>query len=124
MPEIPVVGSGYSWLQEFAPQAAAANVAAGHVALAGFGRATLAHPDFARALALFYQPPRPAPGIHPQASIAKTALVAAGISAFVPAETAVAPVNRTGSELMFAALEVHAADRERALDILKHASHR
>ncbi len=51
VPEIPVVGSGYSWLQEFAPAAAAANVAAGHVALAGFGRATLAHPDFARALA-------------------------------------------------------------------------
>jgi 2,4-dienoyl-CoA reductase-like NADH-dependent reductase (Old Yellow Enzyme family) len=51
VPEIPVVGSGYSWLQEFAPHAAAANVAAGHVALAGFGRATLAQPDFARALA-------------------------------------------------------------------------
>jgi 2,4-dienoyl-CoA reductase-like NADH-dependent reductase (Old Yellow Enzyme family) len=51
VPEVPVVGSGYSWLQEFAPQAAAANVGAGDVALAGFGRATLAHPDFARALA-------------------------------------------------------------------------
>ena len=31
--------------------------------------------DFARALALFYQPPRPAPGIHPFASIAPTAIV-------------------------------------------------
>jgi UDP-3-O-[3-hydroxymyristoyl] glucosamine N-acyltransferase len=31
--------------------------------------------DFARALALFYQPPRPAPGIHPLASIAPTATV-------------------------------------------------
>jgi 2,4-dienoyl-CoA reductase-like NADH-dependent reductase (Old Yellow Enzyme family) len=50
VPGIPVVGSGYSWLQEFAPHAAAANVAAGHVALAGFGRATLAHPDFAQTL--------------------------------------------------------------------------
>ncbi len=29
--------------------------------------------DFARALALFYQPPRPQPGIHPLASIAKSA---------------------------------------------------
>jgi len=29
--------------------------------------------DFARALALFYQPPRPAPGIHPAAAIAATA---------------------------------------------------
>src|ERR1051325_2515010 len=27
--------------------------------------------DFARALALFYQPPRPAPGIHPMASISR-----------------------------------------------------
>jgi UDP-3-O-[3-hydroxymyristoyl] glucosamine N-acyltransferase len=31
--------------------------------------------DFARALALFYQPPRPAPGIHPLASIAPTATI-------------------------------------------------
>jgi len=31
--------------------------------------------DFARALALFYQPPRPVPGIHPTASIAKSAVV-------------------------------------------------
>jgi len=31
--------------------------------------------DFARALALFYQPPRPAPGIHPLASIAASASV-------------------------------------------------
>jgi UDP-3-O-[3-hydroxymyristoyl] glucosamine N-acyltransferase len=36
--------------------------------------------DFARALALFYQPPRPAPGIHPQASIAATAQIDAGAS--------------------------------------------
>ncbi|HTX38528.1 MAG TPA: UDP-3-O-(3-hydroxymyristoyl)glucosamine N-acyltransferase [Bryobacteraceae bacterium] len=31
--------------------------------------------DFARALALFYQPPRPAPGVHPLASIAPDAVV-------------------------------------------------
>lgn len=31
--------------------------------------------DFARALALFYQPPRPAPGIHPLAFVAPTAKV-------------------------------------------------
>jgi UDP-3-O-[3-hydroxymyristoyl] glucosamine N-acyltransferase len=36
--------------------------------------------DFARALALFYQPPRPAPGIHPQASIAGTARIGEGAS--------------------------------------------
>ncbi len=31
--------------------------------------------DFARALALFYQPPQPAPGIHPLASIAASAAI-------------------------------------------------
>src|SRR5450432_2111678 len=31
--------------------------------------------DFARALALFYQPPRPAPGVHPLAWVAPTAVV-------------------------------------------------
>src|SRR5436305_9086340 len=31
--------------------------------------------DFARALALFYQPPRPAPGIHPMAYVAPTAVI-------------------------------------------------
>jgi UDP-3-O-[3-hydroxymyristoyl] glucosamine N-acyltransferase len=36
--------------------------------------------DFARALALFYQPPRPAPGIHPLASIAASATVGEGCS--------------------------------------------
>ncbi len=40
--------------------------------------------DFARALALFYQPPRPAPGIHPLASIAASANIGpnASIGAF------------------------------------------
>lgn len=36
--------------------------------------------DFARALALFYQPPRPAPGIHPAAWIAPTAQIGEGAS--------------------------------------------
>jgi UDP-3-O-[3-hydroxymyristoyl] glucosamine N-acyltransferase len=41
--------------------------------------------DFSRALALFYQPPRPAPGIHPSAAIAPTAAIGEGasIGAFV-----------------------------------------
>ncbi|MGI8742269.1 MAG: UDP-3-O-(3-hydroxymyristoyl)glucosamine N-acyltransferase [Bryobacteraceae bacterium] len=34
--------------------------------------------DFARALALFYQPPRPPAGIHPQAAIAPSARIADG----------------------------------------------
>jgi NADPH2 dehydrogenase len=50
VPDVPVLGSGYSWLQEFAMQAAAANVADGSVAMVGLGRATLAQPDFVRNL--------------------------------------------------------------------------
>jgi UDP-3-O-[3-hydroxymyristoyl] glucosamine N-acyltransferase len=40
--------------------------------------------DFARALALFYQPPKPPPGIHPQAWVAPTARIGenASIGAF------------------------------------------
>ncbi|MGC8760881.1 MAG: UDP-3-O-(3-hydroxymyristoyl)glucosamine N-acyltransferase [Bryobacteraceae bacterium] len=36
--------------------------------------------DFARALELFYQPPRPAPGVHPTAVIAPSAEIAEGVS--------------------------------------------
>jgi UDP-3-O-[3-hydroxymyristoyl] glucosamine N-acyltransferase len=36
--------------------------------------------DFARALEVFYQPPRPKPGIHPMASIAATAVIGEGAS--------------------------------------------
>ena len=36
--------------------------------------------DFARALELFYKPPRPGPGIHPLASIAPSAVVGQGAS--------------------------------------------
>jgi UDP-3-O-[3-hydroxymyristoyl] glucosamine N-acyltransferase len=36
--------------------------------------------DFARALEIFYQPPRPKPGIHPSASIATTATIGEGSS--------------------------------------------
>lgn len=50
VPDVPVMGSGYSWLQEYALQAGAANVAAGRVAIVGMGRATLSQPDFAREL--------------------------------------------------------------------------
>lgn len=50
VPDVALVGTGYSWLQEFAGHVAAANVGSGRIALAGFGRATLSHPDFAQAL--------------------------------------------------------------------------
>jgi len=48
---VPVVGSGYSWLQDFVPQAAAANVSLGRAAFAGLGRGTLSQPDFVKQLA-------------------------------------------------------------------------
>lgn len=51
VPDVPIVGSGYSWLQDYAMHAAAGNVAAGNVAIIGMGRATLSHPDFAKTLA-------------------------------------------------------------------------
>src|SRR5580692_12742583 len=36
--------------------------------------------DFARALELFYQPPRPKPGIYPMAAISESALIGEGAS--------------------------------------------
>ncbi|HET6422049.1 MAG TPA: NADH:flavin oxidoreductase [Planctomycetaceae bacterium] len=50
IPDVPVVGSGYTWLQEFFPAAGAANVAAGRCGFVGLGRGTLSQPDFARHL--------------------------------------------------------------------------
>jgi len=50
VPDVPLVGSGYSWLQDFAMHAAAGNIAAGNVSIVGIGRAALSHPDFARTL--------------------------------------------------------------------------
>ena len=51
LPHVPVIGSGYSWLQDFVPQAAAANVSLGRAAFAGLGRGTLSQPDFVKQLA-------------------------------------------------------------------------
>jgi NADPH2 dehydrogenase len=49
-PDLPVVGTGYSYLQEFLPAAGAANVRDGRVTLVGVGRASLAQPDWVRQL--------------------------------------------------------------------------
>lgn len=46
-PKLAVVGSGYSYLQEYLFQAGAANVAEGRVTFVGVGRASLPLPDFA-----------------------------------------------------------------------------
>lgn len=47
-PGFPIIGTGYSYLQEFMPQAGAANIADGNVSLIGVGRASLAQPDWVR----------------------------------------------------------------------------
>ncbi|WP_166820299.1 oxidoreductase [Thalassoroseus pseudoceratinae] len=50
VPDIPVMGSGYSWLQDYAMHAAAGNIETGRIQLIGMGRATLSHPDFVNTL--------------------------------------------------------------------------
>jgi NADPH2 dehydrogenase len=49
-PDLPMVGSGYSYLQEYMLHAGAANVRDGRITLVGVGRAALPQPDFARQL--------------------------------------------------------------------------
>jgi NADPH2 dehydrogenase len=45
-PRLPIVGSGYSYLQEFLGHAGAANIRDGRITFVGVGRASLAQPDF------------------------------------------------------------------------------
>ncbi len=47
-PQLPMVGSGYSWLRQFFPQIAAGAVTQGWATLVGGGRLAFAYPDFAR----------------------------------------------------------------------------
>jgi NADPH2 dehydrogenase len=49
-PTLPIVGTGYSYLQEFMPQAGAANIQTGRISFVGVGRASLAQPDWVRQL--------------------------------------------------------------------------
>jgi 2,4-dienoyl-CoA reductase-like NADH-dependent reductase (Old Yellow Enzyme family) len=44
-PTLPVVGTGYSYLQEFLPQLGAGNLQHGRATFVGLGRASLAQPD-------------------------------------------------------------------------------
>lgn len=46
--DIPVIGSGYSWLREFTPYTAAYNVANKHCAFVGLGRSSFAYPEAPR----------------------------------------------------------------------------
>lgn len=48
--DIPVVGSAFSYLRQFAPNLAAGMVEGGHAAVAGFGRMAFADPDFPKQL--------------------------------------------------------------------------
>lgn len=69
---------------KYAPKLKATKAAAVIAARPVEGIATLVsenpYLDFARALELFYQPPRPAPGIHPLASVAASARIGEGAS--------------------------------------------
>ena len=47
-PDLPMVGTGYSWLQKYAINAGARNVESGAIRIMGMGRNSLAYPDFAR----------------------------------------------------------------------------
>lgn len=50
-PGLPIVGTGYSWLRHFFPNAASAMVQTGRASFVGVGRLALAYPDFADDLA-------------------------------------------------------------------------
>jgi len=50
VPDLPVVGTGYSWLRQFYPQVAAAVIAAGDVSIVGVGRGAFAYPEAPRDL--------------------------------------------------------------------------
>ncbi len=50
VPEMKIVGIGYSWLRQYFGMAAAANISQGRVTMAGLGRGSLAYPDFANDL--------------------------------------------------------------------------
>ncbi|HKB03169.1 MAG TPA: NADH:flavin oxidoreductase [Gemmataceae bacterium] len=47
-PDLPVVGTGYSYFQEFLPHVGAGNLRDGRVTFVGIGRAALAQPDLPR----------------------------------------------------------------------------
>jgi 2,4-dienoyl-CoA reductase-like NADH-dependent reductase (Old Yellow Enzyme family) len=47
-PDLPMVGTGYSWLQQYMINAAACNIERGNISFMGAGRAALPYPDFAK----------------------------------------------------------------------------
>jgi NADPH2 dehydrogenase len=57
-PTLPIVGTGYSYLQEFLPQIGAGNLRDGRVTFVGLGRASLAQPDLPRQIKEHGKPDR------------------------------------------------------------------
>ena len=49
-PDLPVIGSAFSYLRQYSANLAAGMLAGGHAAMAGFGRMAFANPDFPRQL--------------------------------------------------------------------------
>ena len=49
-PDLPVVGTGYSYLRQFAGEAGEANIRDGRIAFVGLGRGAIAYPDWVRDL--------------------------------------------------------------------------
>jgi 2,4-dienoyl-CoA reductase-like NADH-dependent reductase (Old Yellow Enzyme family) len=47
-PDMAIVGTGYSWLRQFAPNLAAGTLEKGKAKIIGFGREAFAYPDYAR----------------------------------------------------------------------------
>ncbi len=47
VPEMAVVGTGYSWLRQFSPYLAAGSIENGYATIVGYGRESFAYPDFA-----------------------------------------------------------------------------
>jgi 2,4-dienoyl-CoA reductase (NADPH2) len=50
VPDTRVLGAGYTWLRQYAGQAAAYNLTRGRVSMVGLGRGAVAYPEFARDL--------------------------------------------------------------------------
>ncbi len=49
-PKLPLVGTGYSWLQKFLVNAAESNIKNGRISIASTGRGAIAYPDFVKDL--------------------------------------------------------------------------
>lgn len=46
--DVPVIGNGYTWLRQFIPQVAAANITLSRCSMVGLGREAIAYPDCVR----------------------------------------------------------------------------